>query len=97
MSEGNGLHSASGLLAHPTGVKMAEELKIESELLSALHSTTDFASTRAAANRKALLALMADLRGEEDAIRQGGGAKAAEAQHGKGRLDGERAAQSVAR
>jgi acetyl-CoA carboxylase carboxyltransferase component len=65
---------------------MAEELKIEGELHSELLSTTDFASTRAQANRKALMALMAALRAEEDAIRRGGGAKAAEAQHGKGRL-----------
>ncbi len=43
-------------------------------------------SVRAQANRKALLALMAELRDEEDAIRQGGGAKAAEAQRAKGRL-----------
>jgi acetyl-CoA carboxylase carboxyltransferase component len=43
-------------------------------------------SARAQANRKALQALMAALRAEEDAIRQGGGAKAAEAQQAKGRL-----------
>ena len=61
---------------------MTEELKFENEL----HSATDFASARAVANRKALLALLAALRAEEDAIRLGGGAKAAEAQHGKGRL-----------
>ena len=65
---------------------MAEEFRIENELHSGLRSTMDFASARAQANRKALLALMAALRAEEDAIRQGGGAKAAEAQHGKGRL-----------
>jgi acetyl-CoA carboxylase carboxyltransferase component len=69
---------------------MTEELKIESERHSeshsALHSRTDFASARAVANRKALLALMAGQRAEEDAIRLGGGAKAAEAQHGKKRL-----------
>ena len=70
---------------------MTEELKIENELHSELHSailhsTMDFASTRAVANRKALLALMAALRIEEDVIRLGGGTKAAEAQHGKGRL-----------
>jgi acetyl-CoA carboxylase carboxyltransferase component len=61
---------------------MTEELKIENEL----HSTMDFASPRAVANRKALLALMAALRADEDAIRLGGGANAAEVQHGKGRL-----------
>ncbi len=43
-------------------------------------------SARAQVNRKALMALMAALRAEEDAIRQGGGAKAAEAQQAKGRL-----------
>jgi 3-methylcrotonyl-CoA carboxylase beta subunit len=82
MNKRNGLLSASGLLSRPTGDEMMGELKIENEL----HSSTDFASTRAVANRKALLALMAALRIEEDTIRLGGGAKAAEAQHGKGRL-----------
>jgi 3-methylcrotonyl-CoA carboxylase beta subunit len=43
-------------------------------------------SARAQDNRKALMALMAALRAEEDAIRQGGGAKAVEAQQAKGRL-----------
>jgi len=38
------------------------------------------------ANRDALLALVAAIRREEDSIRLGGGAKAAEAQHAKGRL-----------
>jgi acetyl-CoA carboxylase carboxyltransferase component len=65
---------------------MTEELKTENELHSELHSTTNFASGRAVANRKALLALMSAVRAEEDVIRLGGGAKAAEAQHGKGRL-----------
>ncbi len=41
---------------------------------------------RAAANREALLLLMAELSGQEAAIRLGGGAKAAEAQRAKGRL-----------
>ncbi len=86
MSEGNGLLSASGLLSRLSGDEMAEELKIESALHSALHSATDFASTRSVANRKALLALRSTMRAEEDTIRLGGGAKAAEAQHGKGRL-----------
>ena len=69
---------------------MTEELQIDKRiafrLRSALHSKADLASTRAMANREALLALMAALRAEEDAIRLGGGAKAAEAQHAKGRL-----------
>jgi 3-methylcrotonyl-CoA carboxylase beta subunit len=65
---------------------MTEELKTENELHSELHSTLDPAKGRAQSNRKALLALMAAVRAEEDVIRLGGGAKAAEAQHGKGRL-----------
>jgi len=86
MSKRNGLLSASGFLSRPAGDEMSEELKIESQLHSELQSSTDFVSARAQANRKALLALLAALRTEEDAIRLGGGAKAAEAQHGKGRL-----------
>jgi 3-methylcrotonyl-CoA carboxylase beta subunit len=61
---------------------MAEDLKLDNELRSAL----DPQAARASANRKALLQLMAAVRAEEDAIRQGGGAKAADAQHAKGRL-----------
>ena len=51
-----------------------------------LHSTLDLHATRVRAHRDALLALLASVRGEEDSIRLGGGAKAAEAQHAKGRL-----------
>jgi acetyl-CoA carboxylase carboxyltransferase component len=51
-----------------------------------LQATIDFASARAQANRKALLALMAAMRAEEGVIRLGGGTPALEAQHGKGRL-----------
>jgi 3-methylcrotonyl-CoA carboxylase beta subunit len=61
---------------------MAKELKLENRLGSALCA----ASPRAKANREAMLALLAALRGEEDTIRQGGGAAAAEAQRAKGRL-----------
>jgi acetyl-CoA carboxylase carboxyltransferase component len=61
---------------------MAEVLKIE----STLNSTLNIESARAQSNRTALAALMAALSAEEDAIRLGGGAKAAEAQHAKGRL-----------
>ncbi len=43
-------------------------------------------SARALANREALAALMGVMAEEEARIRAGGGAKAAEAQHGKGRL-----------
>ncbi len=46
----------------------------------------DVHSSRMKANRDALLALLAAIRREEDSIRQGGGAKAAEAQHAKRRL-----------
>ena len=51
-----------------------------------LGSELDVQSPRAKTNREALHALMLALRAEEDAIRLGGGAKAAEAQHAKGRL-----------
>jgi len=61
---------------------MAEGLKIE----GGLNSTMNLESARAQSNRKALAALMAALRAEEDAIRLGGGTRAAEAQHAKGRL-----------
>jgi acetyl-CoA carboxylase carboxyltransferase component len=51
-----------------------------------LHSSLDVNASRAASNRNAMLALLSAFRTEEDAIREGGGAKAAEAQHAKGRL-----------
>ena len=43
-------------------------------------------SAKARANSRAVIALLAELRAQEDIIRKGGGAKAIEAQHGKGRL-----------
>jgi acetyl-CoA carboxylase carboxyltransferase component len=61
---------------------MTEVFKFDNGLRSAL----DPQSARATANRNALLRLMASLHAEEDAIRLGGGAKATEAQHAKGRL-----------
>jgi acetyl-CoA carboxylase carboxyltransferase component len=61
---------------------MADELKFENGLGSKL----DLQAPRAKANREALMALMAVLRAEEETIRLGGGAKAAEAQRAKGRL-----------
>src|ERR1700761_8740017 len=61
---------------------MAEDLKLESALVSKL----DVKAARFGANREALRVLMAALRVEEDEIRLGGGAKAAEAQRAKGRL-----------
>ena len=51
-----------------------------------LRSTLDPESVRAKDNREALLALMAEVRTQEDSIREGGGAKATETQHAKGRL-----------
>ena len=61
---------------------MAEGLKIE----GGLNSTMNLESARAKSNRRALAALMAALRSEENTIRLGGGTKAVEAQHAKGRL-----------
>ena len=61
---------------------MADDLKFD----NALKSKLDTQSERMIANREALAALMAALRAEEESIRLGGGAKAAEAQRAKGRL-----------
>src|SRR5271156_6384451 len=61
---------------------MTEDLKLE----NALGSKLDVKAPRFGANREALRVLMAALRVEEDEIRLGGGAKAAEAQRAKGRL-----------
>ncbi len=61
---------------------MADELKTENRLESAVK----VGAAKFGENRAAMVALLAALRGEEDGIRLGGGAKAAEAQRGKGRL-----------
>lgn len=61
---------------------MPEDAKFGNQLQSSL----DPRSPRAKANREKLTSLLAALHAEEDAIRQGGGEKAAKAQHGKGRL-----------
>src|ERR1700677_2963797 len=61
---------------------MTEDLKLE----SALGSKLDVKAARFGANRQALTALLASVSAEEETIRFGGGAKAAEAQHAKGRL-----------
>ena len=53
---------------------------------NALKSGLDLESPRARANRRALAALMGSIAAEEESLRLGGGAKAAEAQRGKGRL-----------
>jgi acetyl-CoA carboxylase carboxyltransferase component len=61
---------------------MTEDLALE----NALGSKLDVKAARFGANREALRVLMTALRVEEDEIRLGGGAKAAEAQRAKGRL-----------
>jgi 3-methylcrotonyl-CoA carboxylase beta subunit len=61
---------------------MAEVVKTNNQLRSAL----DPESARLKGHRTALHALLETLRAEEASIRLGGGAKAAEAQHSKGRL-----------
>ncbi len=61
---------------------MAEDVRPEGMLESKL----DVGSPRFAGNRAAMLALLGGMREQEAVIRQGGGAKAVEAQHGKGRL-----------
>src|SRR5579863_10520289 len=61
---------------------MADDVKFDNGLGSKLNLN----SPRARANSEALLTLQAELRAQEDVIRLGGGAKAAEAQHAKGRL-----------
>jgi acetyl-CoA carboxylase carboxyltransferase component len=64
------------------GENPAATLKFDNRLRSAL----DPLSARAQANRNALLQWITALRAEEETIRLGGGAKAAEAQRAKGRL-----------
>ena len=61
---------------------MADELKAENRL----ESKVVVGAGKFGENRAAMVALLAALRGEEDGIRLGGGAKAAEAQRAKGRL-----------
>src|SRR5580698_1211229 len=61
---------------------MANDLKAANGLQSKL----DMGSVRFGSNRAALLALLGGMRAEEDKIREGGGAKAADAQRAKGRL-----------
>ena len=71
-----------GTLQVDVSVQMPDGSKFDNRLRSAL----DSASARAKANRAALLELLVAIRAEEDAIRRGGGEKAVEAQHAKGRL-----------
>ena len=64
------------------GGEMADDGRFDNTLKSKL----DSAAPRAAVNRQALAVLMSAIAEEEDKIRQGGGAKAIESQHAKGRL-----------
>src|SRR5215469_7060964 len=61
---------------------MAEGLKLE----GVLETKVDVKAARFASNRAALHALLGQMREQEAVIREGGGAKAAEAQRAKGRL-----------
>jgi acetyl-CoA carboxylase carboxyltransferase component len=61
---------------------MADDVKFENRL----ESKVEAGSAKMRENRAAMEVLLAALRGEEDGIRLGGGAKAAEAQRAKGRL-----------
>jgi acetyl-CoA carboxylase carboxyltransferase component len=61
---------------------MAENVTLDNRLGSAL----DPEHARRKANRAALTTLLAEMRAEEETLKQGGGAKAADAQHAKGRL-----------
>jgi 3-methylcrotonyl-CoA carboxylase beta subunit len=64
---------------------MADELKAENRLGTKVGVGAGLAP-KMKENRAAMVALMAALRGEEETIRLGGGAKAAAAQRAKGRL-----------
>src|ERR1700741_4562191 len=57
-----------------------------SKLQNVISSNFDPQSPRAKSNRSALLEVLANIRSQEETIRQGGGAKAAAAQHAKKRL-----------
>jgi len=61
---------------------MAESPKLQ----NVIESSFDPNSSRAKANRAALIELLKQVRAQEETIRQGGGAKAAAAQHAKKRL-----------
>src|SRR2546423_15041013 len=57
-----------------------------SSALNQLESRADVTSARFEKNMRAMAELVAAVRNEEEKIREGGGAKAVEAQHNKGRL-----------
>ena len=51
-----------------------------------VQSSIDTAAPQFEKNQRAMVDLLGEIKNQEDAIRQGGGAKAIESQHGKGRL-----------
>jgi len=71
-----GLCCCDAILASYLGDAMADEWK----------SKLDVGTVKFGANRAAMAALLGGIRAAEDRIREGGGAKAAEAQRAKGRL-----------
>jgi acetyl-CoA carboxylase carboxyltransferase component len=81
-SQMRGLQQACYSPENSMGGEMADDGKFDNRLESKL----DSAAPRAAVNSQALAALMSAIAEEEDTIRQGGGAKAIDAQHTKGRL-----------
>jgi 3-methylcrotonyl-CoA carboxylase beta subunit len=72
----------AGLNPDPSVIPSAAEPQFSNELVS----TLDPATRKSRANTTGMEALLLALRQQEDGIRQGGGAKAIEAQHGKKRL-----------
>src|ERR1700722_5082188 len=85
------LHSPSQMRASQQACyspenSMGGDMVDDGKFDNTLESKLDTQAPRAAVNRKALAALMSAIATEEDLIRQGGGAKAIEAQHTKGRL-----------
>jgi len=71
-----------GTLRVDVNVQMPNGAKLDNRL----HSALDPGSPRARSNREALLEFLGAMRAQEDTIRLGGGEKAIEAQHAKGRL-----------
>jgi 3-methylcrotonyl-CoA carboxylase beta subunit len=65
---------------------MADRNKASSSTATLLPSKVDPTSARFEANMRFLADLVAQVRNEEEKIREGGGAKAIESQHNKGRL-----------
>jgi 3-methylcrotonyl-CoA carboxylase beta subunit len=76
----------SGWSLYSSAVILGEGMVEPLHLKNTIATTLDTGSARVRANREALSALMRTMADEEARIREGGGAKAAEAQHGKGRL-----------